>query len=125
MSTNRLAVSAIVIVVLLRRREIRLTQQRLGDYAAAGWFNANDIVSLATPGGRRQARAWASIRGIRPIMNRYIRDATRLALTRNRIVIGRDRATAQLDEAALLTRIIAERAQIDAAIAAPAAPPAP
>jgi protease PrsW len=120
-----LFVLAIVMVVLLRRREARLTQQRLGDYAAAGWFNAGDIVSLATPGGRRQARAWASQRGIGAVMKRYIRDATRLALTRNRIVIGRDRASAQVDEAALLTRIIAERAQINAAAAGPVAPPAP
>ena len=110
-----LFVLAIVLVVVLRRREVRLTQQRLGDYAAAGWFNRSDIVSLATPGGRRQARAWASQRGIGAVMKGYIRDATRLALTRNRIVIGRDRAAAQLDEAALLTRIVAERAQINAA----------
>jgi protease PrsW len=110
-----LFILAIVMVVLLRRREVRLTQQRLGDYAAAGWFNAGEIVALATPGGRRQARAWASQRGIRPLMTRYIRDATRLALTRNRIVIGRDRASAQLDEAGLLTRIAQERLQINAA----------
>ncbi len=119
-----LFVLAIVVVVLLRRREVRLTQQRLGDYAAAGWFNANDIVSIATPGGRRQARAWASARGVGRVMKDYIRDATRLALTRNRIIIGRDRAAAQVDEAALLTRISAERAQINAA-AVGVVPPAP
>jgi protease PrsW len=113
-----LFVLAIVMVVLLRRREVRLTQQRLGDYAAAGWFNAGEIVALATPGGRRQARAWAAQRGMRPLMTRYIRDATRLALTRNRIVIGRDRATAQLDEAGLLTRIAQERLQLTAQPAA-------
>jgi RsiW-degrading membrane proteinase PrsW (M82 family) len=106
---------AIVMVVLLRRREQRLTQQRLGDYAAAGWFNAGEIAAIATPGGRRQARAWASQHGVKPVMKHYIRDATRLALTRNRIIIGRDRALAQLDETALLTKIVGERAQINAA----------
>ncbi|MGN6325457.1 PrsW family intramembrane metalloprotease [Pseudolysinimonas sp.] len=120
-----LFVLTIVMVVLLRRREVRLTQQRLGDYAAAGWFNQGDIISIATPGGRRQARAWAAMRGVRPVMKNYIRDATRLALTRNRIVVGRDRASAQLDEAALLTRISTERAQLRAAAAAPVAPPPP
>lgn len=119
-----LFVLAVVTVVLLRRREERLTRVRLGDYVAAGWFNAGDVVSVATPGGRRQARAWARQHGLGTVMRAYIRDATRLALTRNRIVIGRDRASAQLDEAALLTRITAERTQIAAAIGgAPAAPP--
>jgi RsiW-degrading membrane proteinase PrsW (M82 family) len=113
-----LFVLAIVMVLLLRRREIRLTQLRLGDYAAAGWFDAAEIAAIATPGGRRQARAWAAPRGLGPIMKHYIRDATRLALTRNRIVIGRDRAMAQLDEAALLTKITGERAQITTALAA-------
>lgn len=106
---------AIVMVVLLRRREQRLTQQRLGEYVAAGWFHAGEVAALATPGGRRQALAWAAQRNLRPVMKHYIRDATRLALTRNRIVIGRDRAGAQLDEAALLSRITAERAQLGAA----------
>jgi protease PrsW len=109
-----LFILAIVMVVLLRRREVRLTQARLGDYAAAGWFNAAEIIALATPGGRRQARAWASQRGMRGLMTHYIRDATRLALTRNRIVIGRDRPAAQLDEAGLLTRIAEERRRINA-----------
>jgi RsiW-degrading membrane proteinase PrsW (M82 family) len=112
-----LFVIAVVMVVLLRRREIRLTQLRLGDYVAAGWFHAGEIVSLATPGGRRQALTWAAQHRLRPVMKRYIRDATRLALTRNRIVIGRNRAAAQLDEAALLTRLSAERGRIGAAAA--------
>jgi RsiW-degrading membrane proteinase PrsW (M82 family) len=117
-----LFVLAIVMVVLLRRREIRLTRLRLGDYVAAGWFHAGEIVSLATPGGRRQALGWAARQRLRPVMKRYIRDATRLALTRNRIVIGRNRAAAQLDEAALLTRIALERQQIGAAIRGSGAP---
>jgi hypothetical protein len=106
---------AVVMVVLLRRRERLMTQQRLADYVAAGWFNPGEIVSLATPGGRRQAMSWARQHHVGAVMKRYIRDATRLALTRNRIIAGQYRAAAQLDEAALLTKITAERAQIAAA----------
>ena len=46
-------------VVYLRREEARLTRDRLGDYAAAGWFTPQEIDMLATPGGRRSGRAWA------------------------------------------------------------------
>ena len=109
---------AVVGVVLLRRREVALTQMRLGEYAAAGWFNAAEIQSLATPIGRRRSLAWAKANGQGRLMRTYIRDVTRLAFTRNRIVTQRDnRATAQADEAALLGTITAERSQLAAALA--------
>jgi RsiW-degrading membrane proteinase PrsW (M82 family) len=109
---------AVVGVVVLRRREVRLTQMRLEEYAAAGWFNAAEIQSLATPNGRRRSRAWAKANGQGKLMRSYIRDVTRLAFTRNRIVTRRDsRLTAQADEAALLRTITTERAQLAAALA--------
>jgi RsiW-degrading membrane proteinase PrsW (M82 family) len=109
---------AVVGVVVLRRREVRLTQMRLEEYAAAGWFNAAEIQSLATPNGRRRSRAWAKANGQGKLMRSYIRDVTRLAFTRNRIVTRRDsRLTAQVDEAALLRTITTERAQLAAALA--------
>ena len=116
---------AVVGVVGLRRREVRLTQMRLEEYAAAGWFNAAEIQSLATPNGRRRSRAWAKANGQGKLMRSYIRDVTRLAFTRNRIVTRRDsRMTAQADEAALLRTISTERAQLAAALAgAPSAAP--
>ena len=116
---------AVVGVVVLRRREVRLTQMRLEEYAAAGWFNAAEIQSLATPNGRRRSRAWAKANGQGKLMRSYIRDVTRLAFTRNRIVTRRDsRMTAQADEAALLRTITTERAQLAAALAgAPSAAP--
>jgi len=116
---------AVVGVVGLRRREVRLTQMRLEEYAAAGWFNAAEIQSLATPNGRRRSRAWAKANGQGKLMRSYIRDVTRLAFTRNRIVTRRDsRMTAQADEAALLRTITTERAQLAAALAgAPSAAP--
>lgn len=98
---------------------------RLEEYAAAGWFNAAEIQSLATPNGRRRSRAWAKANGQGKLMRSYIRDVTRLAFTRNRIVTRRDsRMTAQADEAALLRTITTERAQLAAALAgAPSAAP--
>lgn len=104
-----LFVGLVLLVVYLRRQEARLTGARLSEYAAAGWFNPAEVVSLATPTGRRQARVWASRRGRGPAMRAYIRDATRLAAVRQRIVADRNRAGAQQDEARLLASITAER----------------
>jgi RsiW-degrading membrane proteinase PrsW (M82 family) len=120
---------ALVGVVLLRRREVRLTQLRLGEYAAAGWFNSAEVQTLATPAGRRRSLSWAKSHGQGAQMKTYIRDVTHLAFARNRIVTQRDHAAAQADEAMLLGKITAERTALVAALAsAPSAPgsgPAP
>ena len=120
---------ALVGVVLLRRREVRLTQMRLGEYAAAGWFNSAEVQTLATPAGRRRSLAWAKSHGQGSQMKSYIRDVTHLAFARNRIVTQRDHAAAQADEAELLTKITGERTALVAALAAapsaPGAGPAP
>ncbi len=126
---------AVVTVVLLRRREAQMTQLRLGEYAAAGWFNATEVNTLGTAAGRRQARAWARQRGLGKVMKEYIKDATHLAFTRNRIVSGRDRIGSQQDEAVLLAQVSESRARLAAATptttpaatppaATPPAPPA-
>ncbi len=127
-----LFVIAVVAVVLLRRREAKMTQLRLGEYAAAGWFNAAEVNTLGTAAGRRQAKAWARPRGLGAVMKEYIKDATHLAFTRNRIVSGRDRIGSQRDEALLLAQVSESRARLAAATPvgtvadAPAAtPPAP
>lgn len=104
-----LFVLAIVLVSALRRRERRITQARLTEYAAAGWINIDEVPTLATPAGRRVARGWAARHGLGEVMQRYIRDATRLAFARQRIVIGRDRIGAQADEAELLGSITQAR----------------
>ncbi len=120
---------ALVGVVLLRRREVRLTQMRLGEYAAAGWFNTAEVQTLATPAGRRRSLSWAKSHGQGSQMKSYIRDVTHLAFTRNRIVTQRDHVSAQVDEAVLLGKITAERTALVAALAAatstPGAGPAP
>ncbi len=122
---------AVVTVILLRRREAQMTQLRLGEYAAAGWFNATEVNTLGTAAGRRQALAWARQRGLGRVMKEYIKDATHLAFTRNRIVSGRDRIGSQQDEAVLLAQVSESRARLaaatptTAAAATPASPPAP
>lgn len=122
-----LFVLAIVGVILLRRREAKMTQLRLGEYAAAGWFNTAEVNTLGTAAGRRQALAWARAHGMTPIMKEYIKDATHLAFTRNRIISGRDRIGSQADEALLLHQVQESRARLAAATpvgrGVPVAPP--
>ncbi|HWR84875.1 MAG TPA: PrsW family intramembrane metalloprotease [Rhodoglobus sp.] len=107
-----LFVGAVLLVVWLRRQETKLTYDRLSEYASAGWFHPDEVAALATPNGRRQAKAWASRSGRAKEMRDYIRDATRLAFARQRIVTGRDRIGAQADEAALLDAIVASRGRL-------------
>ena len=52
---------AVLVIVLLRVAERRLTRQRLKEYAAAGWFSAAEVDMLATSGGRRSALRWAAV----------------------------------------------------------------
>ena len=102
-------VGVILLVRFLRRQETRITFDRLSEYAAAGWFDAAELPALATPRGRRQAMAWAGTTGREGAMRRYIRDATRLAFARQRIITGRDTAAAVADEAGLLDAVVAAR----------------
>lgn len=106
---------AVGLVFLLRRQEAKLTKARLTEYAAAGWFDPNEINALATGAGRRQALAWAGSQGKRAQMKRYVNDATRLAFARQRIITGRDKIGAQADESALLGAILESRAALTAA----------
>lgn len=107
-------VAAVVVAVLLRREEVRTTRRRLREYAAAGWFSAGEVDLLATPAGRRQAKAWA--RAQRPPrtagMRRLITDATHLAFARQRILAGVGGEKSVADEQALLGAIVSERAAL-------------
>ena len=64
----RCSLLGVGLVTMLRRREIRITQTRLLEYASAGWFNPAEVASLATPTGRRHARAWAKAHGVSAAM---------------------------------------------------------
>jgi RsiW-degrading membrane proteinase PrsW (M82 family) len=114
---------AILTMVLLRRHEEKLTVERLGDYAAVGWFTPAEVDMLATTRGRRQARAWAHGQppARRLAMNRFIVDATRLASVRHRLVSGHTRPARtigtgpspdQVEEARLLGLLMADRAEV-------------
>ncbi|WP_372699194.1 PrsW family intramembrane metalloprotease [Arthrobacter sp. JSM 101049] len=100
---------AVVVVVLLRAAERRLIRRRLGDYAEAGWFTAEEVDMFATRNGRRQAAGWAAVMGHRTAMRGFTRTAMRLAATRNRIVSGSNRERALRDEARLLALILQYR----------------
>ncbi|WP_336645262.1 PrsW family intramembrane metalloprotease [Microbacterium sp. USHLN186] len=103
----------ILAILALRREEARLTRTRLGDYAAAGWFTAQEVDMLATPAGRRAGLQWAAgLRGNRrPLMQQFIRDAAALAAVRQRAIAGRD-PLAAADERALLMRTRDTRARL-------------
>lgn len=105
-----LFIAFIVGVVALRKEEMRLTKERLGEYAAAGWFTPQEVDMLATPNGRKVGKAWAaSLRGDRSaLMKSFIKDATALAMARQRALSGRDPGAVE-DEHILLHRASATR----------------
>ncbi|MGM7666134.1 PrsW family intramembrane metalloprotease [Microbacterium sp. A93] len=108
-----LFISFIFAIVALRKEEARITRERLGEYAGAGWFTPEEVTMLATPAGRKVGLNWAaSLRGDRrPLMKQFIKDATALAAVRQRALTGRDPLAAD-DERALLTRTRATRAAL-------------
>ncbi|MEO3933391.1 PrsW family intramembrane metalloprotease [Micrococcaceae bacterium Sec7.4] len=103
---------AVLVIVLLRVAERRLTRQRLKEYAAAGWFTAAEVDMLATSAGRRSALRWANSVGRGPQMKALLRAATQLAFTRQRILSGRDVPAHQIDERTQLAGISALRAAV-------------
>lgn len=105
-----LFVGFIVGIIALRREEARLTRARLGEYAAAGWFTAQEVDMLATPAGRRRGIAWArTLASDRSdTMRTFIADAVALAAARQRSISGRDPNAAE-DEHILLARTAAAR----------------
>ena len=100
---------AVWLVSLLRRQEQRIIGERLGEYAAVGWFHEQEVAMLSSPTGRRDAMRWAKSHGVAPVMRGFIRDATSLAYARQRILGDRDSIGSQADEAALLQRVSASR----------------
>jgi RsiW-degrading membrane proteinase PrsW (M82 family) len=105
-------VLAIGVVILLRAAENRLTRQRLLEYAAAGWFTPAEVEMLATPGGRRTALRWAGSYGRGPQMKAFVKAATQLAFTRQRILSGRDVQLHQAEERQQLHAVLSLRAAV-------------
>jgi hypothetical protein len=100
---------AVWLVSMLRKQEQRITRERLGEYAAVGWFHEQEVAMLSSPTGRREALRWARAHGMRPIMSAFIRDSTSLAYARQRILGDRDSIGAQADEAELLHKVATSR----------------
>ena len=109
-----LFLGAVALVLALRRHERAVTRQRLGEYAAVGWFTPGEVDLLSTWFGRRHALAWARAQSgpgrdrVAP-MKRFVRDATRLAHTRERLVRGRAAIGTAPDEQGLLAAISEDR----------------
>ncbi|MGF6832000.1 RsiW-degrading membrane proteinase PrsW (M82 family) [Paenarthrobacter sp. TE4293] len=99
-------------IVLLRVAEGKLTRQRLLEYARAGWFTPAEVEMLATSRGRKQAVRWAAARGRGSQMKAFIKGATALAFTRQRILSGRDVHVHQQDELDHLRSIPGLRAAV-------------
>ncbi|MBF4576799.1 PrsW family intramembrane metalloprotease [Frondihabitans sp. VKM Ac-2883] len=111
-------VACVVLVVVLRYLERRVTRLRLADYAGAGWFDQTEVAMLSSGASRRRAQRWAKYNGLGPVMAGFISDATRLASTRQKIVSMRHsasgRAAAQSDEQELLAAIASARPYLQA-----------
>ncbi|SEE14357.1 Membrane proteinase PrsW, cleaves anti-sigma factor RsiW, M82 family [Arthrobacter alpinus] len=112
----------IVGIILLRRSEAKLTRNRLSDYVPSGWFTPQEVPMLATGGGRRRALAWSKTFGAGAAMKEFIRLATRLAFTRQRLLVDSKGAagspaatrfaTGQEREMALLNKITTVRSDL-------------
>lgn len=109
-----LFITAILVVVFLRRQEARVTLRRLHEYSVAGWFTAAEVSMLATAVGRRQALAWAKAQPVarKRAMRRFITDATRLAFAREHLVKGHDGPAERGHEARLLGALQQDRAEV-------------
>lgn len=103
--------ACVVLISFLRRRERQRTEERLLEYAEAGWFSRDEVWLVATKVGRAQLGAWAERRGAggRAASKRLVKDMTELSAVRDRVHSsgGRDRAARR--EAELLASITQTR----------------
>jgi RsiW-degrading membrane proteinase PrsW (M82 family) len=111
-----LFLAAIGLVIALRVHERKLTRARLGEYASVGWFTPGEVDLLSTWNGRRHALQWARSQPPVPgggtrvqAMKRFVRDSTRLAHTRQRLLVGRAAIGSAPDEQSLLASISEDR----------------
>lgn len=102
----------VVGLVFLMRSEAQLTHRRLSEYAEQGWFTADEVNMVATQSGRRVAMAWAKRVGRSAVMKRFIRRATTLAYTRQRILTGKNMQQNQHEERQLLDELTALRPSV-------------
>lgn len=108
--------SCVVLVVVLRHLERRVTRLRLTEYAGAGWFDEREVAMLSSGRSRQRALRWARHNGVGPAMRAFVSDSTRLASTRQKLLSNRGapmaRIAAERDERDLLTAISSERSAL-------------
>lgn len=107
-------VACVVGVFVLRSLERRVTRTRLAEYAAAGWFDDDEVRMLSKGASRHRAQRWARHNGLGREMRAFVSDATRLASARQKILSTRQSVTAReaasRDEAELLAAVTRGRA---------------
>jgi len=106
-----------VLVIWLRRVEITVLRDRLREYVPSGWFGEYEIAMLTSLPQRRQARQWAQRTGgpkAGAQMKEFQTAATALAYARQDLHSGHSNIRARQDEATLLLRVGASRANFRA-----------
>ncbi len=114
-----LFIAFLVLGIWLRHHEKRMLRARLGEYAQFGWFAPHEVAMLASLRRRADAVRWAGLYGVRAkeAMVQFQRNATRLALLRNRALRERAPGDAEERERRLLAALDANRRDFAAAAA--------
>jgi hypothetical protein len=106
------AVVAFVGLRLLRRREDKMLADRLAEYVAAGWLDADETASAADAHGRRAAaertRRLPTLR--RRAAHAFYAAQTLLALNRERALTGSDFGDTEREDARLRNLVASARA---------------
>ncbi|WP_147918458.1 PrsW family intramembrane metalloprotease [Ruania zhangjianzhongii] len=107
-----------IIVVMLRRREIKVVAERLGEYVPSGWVVPQEIQMISSMQGRRTARNWAARSGPqgKDAMKKFQKSAIALAYARQDLHTGHTGIRARQDEMALLNQMGQSRARFRAAL---------
>ncbi|HMT31442.1 MAG: PrsW family intramembrane metalloprotease [Actinomycetales bacterium] len=117
-----LFIGFLTLLFLLKRREGDTIRRQLTAYADHGWFTYPEVAMLSSVPTRRQARHWAHAwigpRG-EAAMEAFQREASDLALLRQRMTRRAAEADAVERERELLTSIAAHRADLLAAAHTP------
>ena len=85
-------------VAWLKRQKGAVLETHLFHYGKLGWLHSSEIAFLSDAGVRKQARAWAKSRGIAAEFDQFVRQSTRLAFDRHRVVRGLPAATADWED---------------------------
>lgn len=107
-----------IVVVLLRRNEVRVLAVRLSEYVPSGWVVPQEIAMLTSMRNRRAALAWAARGGpgVKKAMKTFQKAAVDLAYARQDLHTGNVGVRARRDERALLAQMGGSRARFRTAM---------